>query len=245
MPLQLCMFCGSDIQPDQLTSEHFVPKALWEKGCHPQKTKTLPAHKTCNQAFSDDNEYFRDVMAMEDGVQQHPEAQRVQAGAIRRKFRKRFGSIVNTLKNLGVRRVHTPSGIDLGIRPTFEVDWGRIQRVLCNVMKGIFYVSQNRPLPQEFVTCVADVRSFDSEYVAKLVSFMVPWQSFGDSTFRCRYVVSSKKPVEKMTCLMQFYENRLFVGEAVSPALLGCDGELFVPARDGSAVVVPRWAAER
>ena len=74
---QLCMFCGDEIRPDELTMEHFVPKALWEKGRHPEKMKTLPAHKTCNQAFSDDNEYFRDVMAMEDGVQRHPEGQRL------------------------------------------------------------------------------------------------------------------------------------------------------------------------
>lgn len=245
MRTPLCMFCGDEVLPDQLTMEHFVPQGLWEKGHRPEKMKTLPAHKTCNQAFSEDNEYFRDVIAVEDGAQRHPEGQRLRDGAIRRKFDQRFGSIVKTLKNIGVRRIYTPSGIYLGRGPTFDVDWQRMERVLCNIMKGIFYVSQKRPLPQEFVTCVADVRSLNPDWVSKVVSFMVPWQSFGDSTFCCRYVVTSKKPVEKMTCLMQFYENRLFLGEAVSPTLLGRDGKLFVPARGGSTVVVPRWAAER
>lgn len=247
MSRHLCMFCGDEIQPDQLTMEHFVPKGLWEKGHRPKGMKTLPAHKSCNNAFSEDNEYFRDVMVIEEGAERHPEGNRVRGGAIDRKFRERFGSIVKTLKNVGMRPVHTPSGIYLGNHPTFEVDSERVERVLCNVMKGIFYVAQKRPLPQDFILSVSDIRELDPEWVTKTVSFMVPWQSFGDgdSAFCCRYVVSSKKPVEKMTCLMQFYENRLFLGEAISPKLLGENGDLFVRVRDGASVVVPRWSDER
>ncbi len=74
---------------------------------------------------------------------------------------------------------------------------------------------------------------------------MVPWQSLGDSVFCCRYVVSSKEPIEKMTCLMQFYQNRLFLGEAITPELLGRNGNLFVPASEESPIVVPRWSAEQ
>lgn len=241
----LCMFCGGEVSPDQATMEHFVPKSLWEKGYRPKGTKTLPAHKECNNSFSDDNEYFRDVMVMEDGVERHPVARRVQQGAIHRKFAERFGSIVKTLKNLGLRRVHTPSGIYVGNHPTFEVDWPRIERVLCNVLKGVFYVTQQRPLPREFVISVSDVRVLNRDWVDKVISFMVPWQSFGDSAFGCRYVVSSRQPIEKITCLMQFYEKRLFLAEAITPELLGANGNLFVPANKESAIVIPRWSMDR
>ena len=71
MAEELCMFCGDQIPAGQLTMEHFVPKGLWEKGYRPNKMKTLPAHQACNQSFSGDNEYFRDVLVMENGVQQH------------------------------------------------------------------------------------------------------------------------------------------------------------------------------
>lgn len=241
----LCMFCGSEISTADLTMEHFIPQGLWEKGHLPTKMKTLPAHKCCNQSFAADNEYFRDVLAMEDGAARHPAAKQLQSGAIRRKFNNRFGSIVNTLKNLGIRRVRTRSGIELGGRPSFEVDWTRLERVLANAMKGIFYVSQERPMPQHFRIFVSDVRHVNRDWVETVAKFMVPWQSFGDTAFCCRYVVSSREPIEKMTCLMQFYEHRLFVGEAIDPALLGKDGEVFVPASPDSPIVVPRWSAER
>jgi hypothetical protein len=127
----------------------------------------------------------------------------------------------------------------------FEVEWDRIERVLFNVMKGIFYVSQKRPLPKDFILCVKDVQEVEEQIVGQAASFMVPWQSFGDSAFACRYVVSSKEPIEKMTCLIQLYQNRIFLGEAISPALLGLDGELFVPAQSGSPILVPKWSAER
>ncbi|MCL4204732.1 MAG: hypothetical protein KJ000_19790 [Pirellulaceae bacterium] len=245
MSRPMCMFCGGEIESEELTMEHFVPKCLWEKGHRPDKTKTLPAHKDCNNAFSEDNEYFRDVIVMEEGAERHPEGQRVREGAIQRKLNERFGSIVKSLKNLRMRRVYTPTGIYLGNRPTFEVEWERFERVLCNVIKGVFYVARKQPLPRDFIISVSDIRTLDPEWVTRTVSFMVPWQSFGDSAFCCRYVVSSKKPIEKITCLMQFYENRLFLGEAVSPKVFGDDGDVFVPVRDGASILVPRWTAER
>jgi hypothetical protein len=91
--LPLCMFCGEPIPVDELTMEHFVPKGLWEKGDRPGGMKTLPAHESCNKSFSDDNEYFRDVFAMEEGAQRNPIARKVQQGALKRKLKNRFGSI--------------------------------------------------------------------------------------------------------------------------------------------------------
>ncbi len=245
MEPQLCMFCGQEIAAGELTSEHFVPKGLWEKGHRPTGMKTLPAHKTCNEGFAKDNEYFRDVFAMEAGAERDPAAVRVREGALKRKGESRPGSIAKTLKNVGLKPVRTQAGIYLGLQPAFEVDRERVARVLLNVMKGIFYVSQREPMPQCFITAVWDARELPRDVVEQATSFMVPWQSFGDSAFACRYVVSSRKPIEKMTCLMQFYGNRIFLGEAVSQSLLGADGSLFIPARHNIEILVPRWAAER
>ena len=242
---QFCMFCGQEILAEHLTMEHFVPRCLWEDGQHPNETKTLPAHKACNLGYSADNDYFRDVMLFEEGVDRHPKAKEVQRGAIKRKMEKRPGSIAKNLKNLGMRRVHTHAGIDLGKRPVFEVDWPRFERVLKNVLKGVFQVSQKCTLPQQFVVSVADVGSISAEWLTKTASFMCPWQSFGDTVFCCRYVRSSKEPIQKFTCLMQFYEHRLFLGEAIDPQILGEDGEMFVPSAPNSMVLVPRWTAER
>jgi hypothetical protein len=245
MKSKLCMFCAQAIDAGNLSSEHFVPKGLWEEGYRPQGMKTLPAHKSCNAAFSKDNEYFRDVFAIEAGADRDPAAQRVQQGSLRRKMLKRPGSITKTLRNAGPKPVRTRTGIYLGQQPGFEVDRERIARVLFNVMKGIFYVSQGTPMPQEFISSVWDVNDLPEHVVQHAAGFMVPWQSFGDSAFRCRYVVSSQRPIEKMTCLLQFYQNRIFLGEAVAPSLVGANKELFVNANTNTKILVPYWAGER
>ena len=108
-------------------------------------------------------------------------------------------------------------------------------------MKGIFYVAQGRLLPQDFISAAVDAHSLRADVIAEVADFMVPWQSFGDSVFCCRYVISTRKPFGKMSCLMQFYEHRLFYGEAVSLAYTGSDGEVFVASRAGSPILVPRW----
>ena len=239
------MFCGKEIPREELTMEHFVPKGLWEKGHRPNGMRTLPAHKTCNGAYSEDNEYFRDVFVLDDGAQRDPAAARVQQGALQRKIEQKPGSIAKVLKNLGLKLVQTKSGIYIGLQPGFEINHEQIARVLVNVMKGIFYLSQGQPMPQDFIPVVFDVRQLPPEAVLETSRFMVPWQGFGDTAFACRYVVSSKLPIQKMTCLMSFYGNRIFLGEVVSPLLLGKDGNLFVPARIGGEVLVPNWAADR
>lgn len=165
-------------------------------------------------------------------------------GAIRRKIESRIGSIAATLKNARVATVTTLAGLELGKQPVFEVDLERIERVLCNVVKGIFYVSQRKPLPSDFVLAAVDIREINRRAITDIAQLMVPWQSFGDSVFACRYVVSSREGLEKMSCLMQFYENRVFYGEALAPAYLERGESTFVPAKPGSPIVVPRWVAE-
>lgn len=244
MTPKLCMFCAQAIESSDLTMEHFAPKGLWEKKRRPKGTKTLPAHKNCNAMYSDDNEYFRDVLVLESGAERNEGARRVREGAIRRKLETRVGSLAKTLKNARVRRVRTPAGLELGEQPAFEVDLERVERVLCNIIKGIYYVSQKKPLPSDFFIGAGDVRQFERASIAEVARMMVPWQSFGDAVFTCRYVVSSREGLEKMSCLMRFYENRIFYGEALAPAYLERGDSSFVPARPGSPIVVPRWVAE-
>ncbi len=242
----LCMFCGDEIMKPDLTREHFVPKGLWPKGSRPLGVKTCPAHRSCNSGFSGDNEYFRDVMALEEGADHHPAIRDLREGTLRRKIDERAGSIAKTLKNLRMRPARTLSGIVLPSQPSFELDWERIKRVICNVMKGVFYVCTKQPMPQNFIFSVSDANLANNQWDINAAKMMVPWQSFGDSVFRCRYVVSQRNPIEKIACLMQFYEHRLFIGEAIAPEVIdNSNDDLFVPVAMGSSILVPRWCAEQ
>lgn len=205
---QLCVFCGKDESYGPMTREHFVPRALWDKE-RPQLTRTVPAHKACNKQYSDDNEYFRDVLAMEEGAKYHPEVIKLHEGTLKRKFERRFGSVRKTLKDLRLRQMITPSGLYVGDAPSFRCNWPRLERVLRNVMKGIYYTVKNEPLPQgnEYLINVP----YDNDFVRAAIEHMVPWQSFGDTVFMCRYGFNSKQP-GAVGCLMRFYEHRLFFG---------------------------------
>jgi hypothetical protein len=217
---KLCMFCGEAIQASEMTREHFVPKCLWEDGSRPSGTRTLPAHKSCNASFSDDNDYFRDVLVTQMGAERNAAANQVQQGSLQRKLSKRPGALLKSLRNLKPVTVTLRSGLIIRTM-SYEVDSERISRVLCNVLKGIYYTTQGEPLPTDFVLETVDLAIVDdTEYrafVEKTTSFMCDWQSFGDDAFVCRYVVSSTRPITKMNCLMQFYGNRLFFGQALHP----------------------------
>src|SRR5215471_20943732 len=143
------MFCGGDESFGPMNKEHFVPKCLWS-GPRPNLTRTVPAHVECNKACSDDNEYFRDALVLEDGSQNHPEARKLQDGALLRKIRKRPGGFKHILKNSGYRPVFSPSGLYVEHAFAFVVDWPRMQRVLFNIMKGVFYTVYDEPMPKDW-----------------------------------------------------------------------------------------------
>ncbi len=242
----LCMFCGKDETHGPMNREDFAPRGLWEKGHRPPFVRKVPAHIACNSAFSEDNEYFRDVLALELGaVEKCDAAKLVVEGAIDRKLAKRPGSIAKTLKNFRNRPIVTPSGLLIGEMPGFEVDPTRIQRVLFNVMKGIYFTAQKTPMPLDFQLEVYDTQCIEEDPYRRTVESMVPWQTFGDDAFMCRYRMFGK-PTKGMACLMHFYKNRMFYGIAMSPQMEEEEKnrEMFLPASPKSPILVPRHRAE-
>ena len=211
---RLCMFCGKDSSFGPMDMEHFVPKCLWA-GPRPTQTRTVPSHKACNSAFSDDNEYFRDTLVFEEGAGKHPEVQKLRKGQIARKFEHRFASIEKVLNGSRIVPIQTSSGLVVGSGPAFRLDRDRVDRVLHNVMKGIFYTVNRKPLPADWNWHVKQIEEINVVDFEEIFARMTPtWQSFGDDVFLCRYGFNLKN--ENMACLMQFYRHRIFVGWAYS-----------------------------
>jgi len=210
---ELCMFCGKDESFGLMSREHFVPKCLWNDGTRPQHTKTVPAHKKCNSSFSEVNEYFRDVLVSEEGAAQHPEVQKLLAGKIDRKFQNRPGSMLKVLKDMQYRPISTAGGVITHSAPTFEVDESKLRIVLLNVIKGIYYATQERPLPQEWLYLILSGDALTQAQVKPWVDNLSPWCDFGDDVFRCRYTFEKRGGI---FAVMQFYRHRGFIGWAVS-----------------------------
>ena len=79
---RLCMFCCKGPECGQMSREHFVPKGLWADA-RPQFTKTVPAHRKCNEAWAHDNEYL--VICLSWTIV-HPEILKLYDGKMKRKL---------------------------------------------------------------------------------------------------------------------------------------------------------------
>lgn len=132
----LCIYCGKDESFGPMNMEHYVPKCIWAEK-RPVRTMTAPSHIACNSSFSEDNDYFRTVIAFDDKVRPHREAQRVTAGPVTRMMTKHPKQFLNYAKDYALRPRKTEMGIDLGLQPSFSIDFLRIERVLQNIHRGL------------------------------------------------------------------------------------------------------------
>ena len=83
----------------------------------------------------------------------------------------------------------TPTGIYVGHVPVLPVDRERIDRVLYNVMRGVFYVVHKEPMPLDWQWGIGREHEIPTEEIEKLSDQMGPaWHTFGDDVFACRYV---------------------------------------------------------
>ena len=214
----LCVFCGGDKSLGQMNKEHFVPKCLWANN-RPAHTKTVPAHEKCNSALAMDNEYFRDVLVIEAGAGAHPEVEKLRSGEFERKLRKKPGEISSLLANVKLLPQVTPNGIYAGHSLAVRVDRERIDRVLYNVMRGVFYLVNREPMPLDWEWGISRQEEIPSDALLDIAEQMGPaWHTFGDDVFACRYIFDYDKGA--MQCFMRFYGGRIYIGGAYSESCM-------------------------
>lgn len=210
------MFCGSNKSLGKMNMEHFVPKCLWSDQL-PRFMKTCPAHVFCNSSFAKDNDYFRDILVIDAAAGSHPEVQKLQA-TIYRKLRKYKRDMAEPFAGAAVRPIHSPSGLYLGHQPTLIVNKKRRDRVLTNVIKGMFYTIKNYPLPQghRFSVYPVDTRISSDPRLLQVIGNLGSLNSFGDDVFSCRCATDPTE-TDCFIGLMQFYRCQTFLGLAYPP----------------------------
>lgn len=206
-PPKLCMFCGKDETFDPMNMEHFVPRGLWA-GPRPSGTKTCPAHVECNKRFAEDSDYFRLVIASDEDSLPHAEAQRVLDGPVTNMMVDAPGRYLRHAKDFAFRSRYSRGGVYLGEQGCFPIDFQRINRVLQNVVKGLFYTLTGKPLGQDREISVWDEENSRTETVDYFQSRMGPWYDFSDEVFTWRHVFC--EGMEDIACILQFYRKKLF-----------------------------------
>lgn len=144
---QICYLCGTSIENADLSADHIPPRAFFPKDVRVGlNLQVAPAHKTCNESFKADEEYFQHALFIE-VLNKKPSitaslkndfyrrADKPQTPALIRKISK---GISNTTSG----GIYLPHGIH-----QVEIDQLRIERVVLKIARGLFYIENNSFLP--------------------------------------------------------------------------------------------------
>ena len=223
MPKRLigeCVYCG---QSRRLTDDHIPPKCLCDKP-RPSDLIKVPSCSPCNRGASLDDEYFKTVMVWKDKAGSHQEAVRIRSSVFRSlQMPEKIGfarSLVRTARNV---RVRTPAGLYLERRPVFDVDLGRLDRVVSRITKGLYWHHRRSPIPDRFQVAVFSedgLRDFDAHERERIRTQIVnpvlnsPGHSVGRGVMRYWYA-SMPDPPYTPAWIYEFYEDVRFVALVV------------------------------
>ena len=207
--LDSCVFCGEGESVGPMNTEHFIPKALWN-GARPHGTKTVPAHISCNKAFSDDVDLFRDILAFDATTTDHPEVQKLLNGKLKRKIEKRARSIAMKTNPVVLPNI-TESGLYVGHAVFMQVDPGLVVRIIRNMARSLYYSEMAQLVPVNVDIAVTHLDNANVIQLGEFVRSLGKTESFGDNVFRYKREFEP----DAMACVLEFYKSRRFLCHAI------------------------------
>jgi hypothetical protein len=141
-----CTYCGKH---GPLTDDHIPPQSLFPTGI-PNHIK-IPSCSTCNGGASKDDEYFRSVLAIRSDVGDASEAKKATSRLMRSLQKpEKKGFKTSFMKAVRMRELFTPGGLYLGRHGTYSVDLNRVAKVIARIVKGLFFHTFQRRLPDTY-----------------------------------------------------------------------------------------------
>ncbi|MFI5353272.1 MAG: hypothetical protein ACHQZS_09955 [Candidatus Binatales bacterium] len=223
-----CVYCG---EWRKLTVDHIPPKGLCSKPL-PSDLVKVPSCSSCNTGASLDDEYFKTVMVLKDKAGGHAEAEGVRPSVFRGlQMPSKLGfaqAVFRTIRQVPVR---TPSGLHLGRQPAFEVELGRLCRVVDRITRGLFWHHQQVRVPGGFEVAVYaedGVHGLGAREIERIPAEVVipalnnPPHSVGRGVMRYWYALASDRPYAS-AWIYEFYEDVRFAA-------------LVMPAEGGRAI---------
>jgi hypothetical protein len=129
--------------------EHIPPKCLFRQP-RPSNLITVPSCDKHNLKKSKDDEYFRWFIATASAEKSQQARELIDAKVI--KEFKRKPALLNKIWQGAIRNIniYSQGGIYLGNKPGFRLDRIRLQKILDQICKGIFFYHFNRKLGEEY-----------------------------------------------------------------------------------------------
>jgi hypothetical protein len=143
--LKECYLCGTLCS---YTRDHIFPRGLFPDPA-PTNLPTAPACETCNNSLNKDEELFRNFVAS-GMAYEFPSGKSIWDGHIDPSLRKNRAGIKTLVVQLTKERpFYSSDGKYLGQWFTFEPPAERIYRVLHKIAKGLYYLKNKKPMPEE------------------------------------------------------------------------------------------------
>lgn len=204
-----CVYC---CQAVATTRDHVPPAGIFAKP-RPQCLATVPACATCNHEAAQDDEYFRTVLTLKRESFWHPDVQS-NLPSVLRAFTKpaKLGFARSFFRDIRLFQLLTPSGLYVGSRWGFGVDWPRVERVLARVVRGLYFVKMGSTLPlgTRIITLPRD--ALDEQVSRRLVRLLAhvlmraEWHVLGRDTFTFMFGRSENDP-RLSVWLFEFYRS--------------------------------------
>jgi hypothetical protein len=214
-----CVYCG--VAP-ATTRDHIVPKCLFPEPL--PELITAPACLKCNREKALDEQYLRDVLAVDIYTSEQPGARSIFDGKMARARVRNRSEIARSGRHARMEPLYTPGGIYLGNYATIPLDWERISRIIGMIIRGLYWQIRREVFPQGYMIDVARIDPLEVRTVAEAMSATHvngPYR-LGDSTFSCVMQFVKEDP-GMSRWLLCFYQNFVLLvttkPEAPNPSL--------------------------
>ena len=152
---QVCYVCG---KPGPDSKEHVIPRQFLPAGNFNNASRfTLPAHTDCNQAYSKDEEYARDLIAPATELLNLQGAEKMLAAANRSLRRtpgfRRRQDFLNYAQDVQLR--DNRSGLHLGRGLGVPFNRERLHRVGKKIAKGVIFLDAAAVIADDDIQCSA------------------------------------------------------------------------------------------
>jgi hypothetical protein len=195
---RLCVICN---EKPATTDDHIPPKCLFASKDRINLIK-LPTCLDCNNHSSKDDEYLRAILISRADVEENQNTDELRNALMRSlSDPKQHGFQKLYSKAIVVKKVFSPAGLYLGDHPVFSVDYGRLEKVLSKVIRGLYYYHSARVLRNDYsIKIIAEddlnlqpqklkdfIKSKILFYVDKTVLHKI-----GENTFHYKYLLTKE-----------------------------------------------------
>jgi hypothetical protein len=208
---RLCVYCA---KADGTSKDHVVPDCLFV-GPKPPNLLTVPACLACNGIEkSQDDTFLRDLLVV-DIDNEHPIAKSLLDTKVRRSAQRSLSEIAKLVAGAAEQPRYDHEGTYLGEFTKVEVPDNRVSRIMCRIVRGLYYSERKQILPSSHRMTVLrqPTAAFSRLYD---VLKHPPMRTFGD-IFGYAWVNLSA-PL-RMIWLLWFYDSIVFTVSSATDEL--------------------------